>query len=120
MKSFAEDLVAVVSGVSIKKHWASEGSPWYNFFEEIEVKPFTPADARDLIERPLRGTFTLGQGSTDRILAHTDYKPYLIQKLCVGLINRMHDERRREITVADVDAIGRALEDSQGPQESGG
>ncbi len=39
MKSFAENLVAVVSGVEIKKHWEREGSPWYNFFEEIEVRP---------------------------------------------------------------------------------
>lgn len=40
MKSFAENLVSVVSGVEIKKHWEREGSPWYNFFEEIEIKPF--------------------------------------------------------------------------------
>jgi len=110
MKSFAEDLVAVVSGVAIKKHWASEGSPWYNFFEEIEVKPFARKDAEDLIERPIRGIFKLEQGAVDRIIEHTNCKPYLIQKLCVALVNRMHDQRRSRITVADVDAIGRPLE----------
>ena len=31
MRAFAENLVAVVSGVSIKKQWEREGSPWYNF-----------------------------------------------------------------------------------------
>ena len=110
MKSFAEDLVAVVSGVGIKKEWASEGSPWYNFFEEIEVKPFTSKDAKELIERPIRGIFKLEQGVVDRIIENTGCKPYLIQKLCVSLVNRMHDEKRRRITLADVEALGRPAE----------
>ena len=37
MRAFADRLVSVVSGVSIKKQWEREGSPWYNFFQEIEV-----------------------------------------------------------------------------------
>lgn len=110
MKSFAEDLVAVVSGVGIKKEWASEGSPWYNFFEEIEVKPFSRKDAEELIERPIRGIFKLEQGVVDRIIENTSCKPYLIQKLCVSLVNRMHDEKRRRITLADVEAVGRPPE----------
>jgi tetratricopeptide (TPR) repeat protein len=110
MKSFAEDLVAVVSGVAIKKHWESEGSPWYNFFEEVEVKPFTRKDAEELIERPIRGIFRLEAGAIERIINNTDCKPYLIQKLCVELVNRMHDEKRRLIRVADVEALGRPAE----------
>ena len=110
MKSFAEDLVAVVSGVAINKHWASEGSPWYNFFEELEVKPFTRKDAEDLIQKPIRGIFKLEEGVIDLILANTECKPYLIQKICVALVNRLHDDKRREITIADVEAIGRAAE----------
>jgi len=38
MKSFAEHLVAVVSGVGVRRAWEREGSPWFNFFEEIEVR----------------------------------------------------------------------------------
>jgi predicted AAA+ superfamily ATPase len=110
MKSFAEDLVAVVSGVRIRKHWASEGSPWYNFFEEIEIKPFTRKDAEDLIARPIRGVFKVESGAIEKIIATSDCRPYLIQKICVALVNRMHDERRRMITVADVEAIGRPVE----------
>ena len=71
MKSFAEDLVAVVSGVAIKKRWESEGSPWYNFFEEIEVKPFRREDAVDLIEKPIAGVFKLETGVTDQIISFT-------------------------------------------------
>jgi hypothetical protein len=30
-------LVMVATAVAIDKHWEQEGSPWYNFFEEIEL-----------------------------------------------------------------------------------
>ena len=42
MKTFSEHLVAIMSGVGIKRIWKSEGSPWYNFFDEIELTAFTP------------------------------------------------------------------------------
>ena len=107
MKGFADSLVAVVSGVEIKKRWEREGSPWYNFFEEIEVKPFRREDAVELIERPIRGIFKLEDGLIDRILQLSDGKPYLIQRLCMALVNRVHEQNRRTITVADVEAIAR-------------
>jgi hypothetical protein len=110
MRSFAENLVAVVSGVAIKKQWESEGSPWYNFFEEVRVKPFREQDAHKLIESPIRGVFKLEKGVVDRIISVTDCKPYLIQKHCVALINRLHEQKRRTVTIADVDAIGRPKE----------
>ena len=105
MKSFAENLAAVVSGVEIKKRWEKEGSPWYNFFEEIEVKPLDTADARDLVERPIRGMFRLDRGATDRIVALTEGKPYLLQKFCIALVTRLHEQGRRRITVADVENV---------------
>jgi len=106
MKSFAENLAAVVSGVEIKKRWEKEGSPWYNFFEEIQVEPLNPQDARDLIERPIRGMFKLDNGATDRIISLTGGKPYLIQRICIALVTRLHEQRRRRITIADVEAVG--------------
>ena len=39
MASLSESLVMVASAVEIDKHWEQEGSPWYNFFEEIELAP---------------------------------------------------------------------------------
>ena len=39
MASLAESLVMVASAVEIDKHWEEEGSPWYNFFEEIDISP---------------------------------------------------------------------------------
>jgi hypothetical protein len=107
MKSFADSLVAVVSGVGIKKHWESEGSPWYNFFEEIEVRPFTREDADELIQRPMAGMFKIDPGVIDQIISLTDCRPYLIQKMCIDLVDRMHQEKRRTITLDDVESIGR-------------
>ncbi|MDH3612414.1 MAG: AAA family ATPase [Gammaproteobacteria bacterium] len=106
MKSFAESLVAVVSGVEIKKHWEREGSPWYNFFEEIEVKPFGPREAQELIERPIGSMFKLDDGVVEKIISLTGGKPYLIQKLCISLVTRLHEQHRRKITIADVEAVG--------------
>ncbi len=110
MKSFAESMVAVVSGVGIKKHWESEGSPWYNFFEEIEVKPFGRDDAEELIRRPMAGMFRIEPGVIDRIVTLTDCRPYLIQKMCIDLVDRMHQEKRRTITLDDIERIGRPEE----------
>lgn len=39
MASIAESLVMVASAVEIDKQWEQEGSPWYNFFEEIKLPP---------------------------------------------------------------------------------
>jgi hypothetical protein len=108
MKNFAESLVAVVSGVGIKKQWEREGSPWYNFFEEVEVKPLEPDDDRELIERPIGGMFKVESVVAERIISLTAGKPYLIQKICIALVTRLHEQRRRKITVADVDAVAGA------------
>jgi tetratricopeptide (TPR) repeat protein len=110
MKSFAEDLAAVVSGVGIKKKWESEGSPWYNFFEEIEVKPFSREDAEELVKRPIRGVMQLEPGVVDAIVETTGGKPYLIQKTCIVLVNRAHEAGRRVIKRADVDLVRPSLE----------
>ncbi len=107
MRAFADSLVAVVSGVSIKKHWEREGSPWYNFFQEIEVKPLDRDEARALIEAPVRGMFRFEEGVADEIIRRTGAKPYLIQRLCSGLVDRLHQERRASITRADVETACR-------------
>ena len=110
MKSFAENLVAVVSGVEIRKQWEKEGSPWYNFFEEIEVTAIEREDAEALIRQPIRGMFSIEPGVVDRIIELTDRKPYAIQRFCIALVNRLHEQKRRTITLSDVEAAGGAAE----------
>ena len=48
-----------------KKRWEREGSPWYNFFEEIGVRPVEPDEARELVERPIGKIFKLDSGVVD-------------------------------------------------------
>jgi tetratricopeptide (TPR) repeat protein len=106
MKSFADNLVAVVSGVEIRKQWEKEGSPWYNFFEEINVAAIEREDAESLIRRPIEGVFGIDNGVVDRIIEITGCKPYAIQSLCIAVVNRLHEQNRRTITLEDVEAVG--------------
>ena len=39
MMSLDGSLVMVATAVEIDRHWAEEGSPWYNFFEEFQLAP---------------------------------------------------------------------------------
>ncbi|HEV8631652.1 MAG TPA: ATP-binding protein, partial [Thermoanaerobaculia bacterium] len=105
MKRFAESLVAVVAGVRIRKEWEKETSPWYNFFEEVEVDAIAAASARELVLRPIRGVFRVEAGVAERITAISAGRPYLIQRHCLALVNRLHDEGRRTLTLADVEAL---------------
>ena len=69
MKTFSEHLVAIMSGVGIKRIWNSEGSPWYNFFDEIELTAFTREEAEALVRQPVEGVFRYEPEAVERILA---------------------------------------------------
>ena len=111
MRAFSESLVAVVSGVEIRKQWERAGSPWYNFFEEIEVAPLDRPAAEKLVRRPIEGVFRIEDAALQRLLDVTGCRPYRIQRACVALVGRLHLEGRGTITLADVEAIaGEGLE----------
>ena len=46
-----------MSGVGIRRRWKSEVSPWYNFFDEIELAAFSREEAEALIREPVAGFF---------------------------------------------------------------
>jgi hypothetical protein len=105
MKSFADQLVAVVSGVEISHQWEKQGSPWYNFFEEIEIGSIPCEAVAELIQRPIRGVLTIDPGVVARITELSECKPYQVQKLCIALVNRAHATGLRRIGLGDVEAI---------------
>jgi tetratricopeptide (TPR) repeat protein len=105
MKSFAQYLVAVMAGIHINTTWKSEGSPWYNFFEQLELHPFDSVNAKDLITNPVRGVYQYESEAIERIIELSDGKPYLIQKLCVNLVAHALNEGRRSIRKDDVDFV---------------
>jgi tetratricopeptide (TPR) repeat protein len=118
MKTFSEHLVAIMSGVGIKRVWTSEGSPWYNFFDEIELTAFVREEAEALIKEPVEGVFRFEPEAVEAILAGSQLKPYVIQKFCIHAVSRMLEQDRTTVTAADVDAVrdavqfeGRAHED---------
>ncbi|MCB1057169.1 MAG: AAA family ATPase, partial [Acidobacteria bacterium] len=105
MKRFAEHLAAVVAGVGIRREWEKEGSPWYNFFEEIHVDAIPEAEALRLVQEPIRGTFRVEPEAARRIVEASAGKPFLIQRRCLALVQRLHETRRRTATLADVEAV---------------
>ncbi len=110
MKTFSEHLVAIMSGVGIKRVWKSEGSPWYNFFDEIELAAFTREEAEALVREPVEGIFRWQPEAVELILEHSSLKPYVIQKFCIHAVNRMLEEGRTTITAADVETVRDAVQ----------
>jgi len=105
MKTFSENLVAVMSGVGIRRSWKSEGSPWYNFFDEFELSGLSRDEAEELIRTPVQGVFRFEDEAVERILNLSDLKPYIIQKFCIHSVNHMIEEGRSTIAVRDVVAV---------------
>jgi hypothetical protein len=109
MKTFSESLVAVMSGVGIKRNWKSEVSPWYNFFDEVELGVFTREEAEELIRTPVGGVFRYEGAAIERIVESSHLKPYLIQKFCIHAVNRMLEQGRTTVTRGDVEAVEEAV-----------
>jgi len=110
MKTFSEHLVAIMSGVGIKRIWKSEVSPWYNFFDEIELGSFTREEAEELIRRPVEGIFRYEPEASEAIIAASHLKPYVIQKFCIHVVNRILEDGRTTVRAADVEAVRDAVQ----------
>ena len=104
MRGFADQLVAVAAGVGIARQWDHEGSPWYNFFEELEVGPIETSAARRLVTDPLGGVIAVDDDAVDRLLEEADGRPYILQKLALAAVQRVHEAGRSRITLEDVEA----------------
>jgi hypothetical protein len=101
--------VAIMSGVGIKRIWNSEGSPWYNFFDEIELTAFSPEEAEALVRQPVEGVFRYEPEAVEKILSASGLKPYVIQKFCIHAVNRMLEDGRTTVTAEDVEAVREAV-----------
>jgi tetratricopeptide (TPR) repeat protein len=110
MKSFSENLVAVMSGVGIRRRWKSEVSPWYNFFDEIELSPFSREEAEALVREPVAGVFRWKAQAVERILELSRLRPYLVQKYCVHALNRMLEDGRATVRLEDVESARLVVE----------
>jgi len=72
--------------------------------QPLELSPLTRDEAEALVKRPVAGVFRYEPSAVERILTLACGRPYRIQRLCLHAVNRMLDEGRTTIRLADVDA----------------
>jgi hypothetical protein len=77
-------------------------SPWYNFFDEIEIAALSRDEAEALIKNPVSGFFRYEPEAVEAILVESGRKPYLIQKFCIHAVTRILEMDKTTITAADV------------------
>ncbi|MDB4324744.1 hypothetical protein N9971_00205 [bacterium] len=114
---FPENLAAVFSGVEVVKKADDRVSPWYNFFEEWKVPPLASEDARQLVLDPIRGVYEFEDDAVSLIIEASELRPFKIQGVCRGLINRLHQQGRRTAGASDVAAVVEEI-DVSGPEAS--
>ncbi len=97
-----EHITAVATGTKV----STQDSSWHDFFEQIEVPGLSRADAAELVTAPVRGAFKIDEAVVDRIVERSQGRPFLIQKMCVGLVSGACARRTRKITLSDFEALG--------------
>ncbi len=111
MQDFSTNFSAIIAGTNYIKNWNRPESPWWNLFTQVELKSFDPEDAKKLIKKPVKGIFKFTDEAINKILDFSENKPYLIQLLCIRLINNALERKKRKITEREVEfAISRVVE----------
>lgn len=109
MEHFSQNLGAVVAGVRVSKEWDRVESPWFNLFNEIELEPFSPSEARTLLKEPVRGIYTWREDALNFVIDHAGGRPHRLQQYGLEAVNHMIAARRTEITLQDVQAAHEAI-----------
>ncbi len=79
----------------------------YAGLDDIELGPLTPEQADELVRKPVAGVFRYERRAVERIMQLSQLRPYLIQGLCLHAVNRLLDEGRTTVELADVEAVAR-------------
>jgi hypothetical protein len=81
-------------------------SPWWNVFQEIEVEPLKPSEAKKLIVDPVKGLFQFDDDAIEHIIARSQGMPLVIQTICTNVLHyKYHAEKfTTRITTEDLDA----------------
>jgi len=101
-----DEVRVVLAGVSRNGTGRGEHR-WLDAFDEMELPPLTEEAAAALVRQPVAGVIRYEAAAVARILEWSRRRPYLIQKLCVRLMDRVLEEGRRVVRKADVDAEAR-------------
>jgi hypothetical protein len=109
MKTFARNLGAVVAGVHISKEWERLESPWYNLFLEMDLPPLSREETIQLIMEPVKGVYSYKDEAVEAIWECSQGHPQRVQQLCLEAINQLLQEKRSQVTKADVENVYREI-----------
>jgi len=83
-------------------------SPLFNFAKTKRIGCLTEHAVKELVCRPMQQldiTLTDDAAIVRRVMDFTAGHPNVVQRLCQRLIERLTRERKRQITLADIDAV---------------
>ena len=101
MRDFAATMGAVIAGIRISKDWGRIESPWFNLFNEIELKPFTREQGIELLTESVRGFYRFEPPVIEFIIENAAGRPHRIQQYGLEAVGRMLAGGRRTITMED-------------------
>ena len=101
MRDFAATMGAVIAGIRISKDWGRIESPWFNLFNEIELKPFNREQGVELLTEAVRGFYRFEPSVVEFIIENAAGRPHRIQQYGLEAVGRMLAEGRRTITMED-------------------
>jgi hypothetical protein len=83
----------------------------FNLCAMIDIGPLREADARWLINEPVRSWYAVGQLAQDEIVRATGCHPYFLQLVCKKLLELRNESGLNQMTLGHVrEAIDRALQ----------
>lgn len=101
----SEELRVVLAGVTPGGSRPGDCRRERSRLEDLVLEPLHSDDARALVTRPVARRFRYEAHAVDRIVQLAQGRPYLLQKLCLNALNRMLDEERTIVRLADVEAV---------------
>lgn len=104
MEAKSECLKIIATAVHIKE-WTGAGSPWENFLIKEKLSLLSIQDAKNLIEKPVKGFINYTNESLNKIYKYSNGNPYFIQKFCGLLIDRAFKNDKVTIEKQDVEKI---------------
>ena len=120
LEECSEELRVVLAGVNgeVSRRGASRHER--GRLEDLVLEPLPPDDARALVTRPVAHCFRYEPRAVERIVQLAEGRPYLLQKLCLNALNRMLDEGRSVIRLADVESTADLMAVELPPRPSAG
>jgi nucleoside phosphorylase len=88
------------------------GSPFYNIFKTIEIRPLTDEAAKNLIMQPARDVgMVIHAAEVKKVLEQTGNAPYFIQGVAHYIVQELNEQQRRTVTRPDIDKVIRSSTD---------